>query len=114
MDFRPPAGTIQGQRFQNDSPASTSRMTIQWRDEGALTDSLVSFLSSHPVDCRILFSSDGKKVHLSPDDSPSGKDKNEIYSVIAKFIFESHPKYGAAYQVNQKKFRESVNNRIAK
>jgi hypothetical protein len=116
MDFQPPTGTLQGQHFQNHPPASTSRMTIQWREEKALTDSLVSFLSSHPADCRILFSSDGKKLHVSSGsgDSPSGKDKNEIYSVIAKFIFASHPRYGVAYQDNQKKFRESVANRISK
>jgi len=85
-------------------------MTIQWCEEKALTDSLASFLFSHPADCWILFFSNGKKLHISSGsgNSPLGKDKNEIYSIIAKVIFASHSRYGIAYQDNQKKFCKSV------
>ncbi|KAG2352756.1 hypothetical protein BDR07DRAFT_1497713 [Suillus spraguei] len=50
---------------------------------------------------------------MSPiNDSPSGSDKGQICSIIAKVIFTNHPKYGHACQENQKKFRDAVNNRI--
>ncbi|KAG1804662.1 uncharacterized protein BJ212DRAFT_1304213 [Suillus subaureus] len=40
--------------------------------------------------------------------------KGQIYNVIAKLIFTGHPKYGQAYQHNQKKFRDAVSNHITK
>ncbi|KAG1834678.1 hypothetical protein EV424DRAFT_1341030 [Suillus variegatus] len=46
------------------------------------------------------------------DNAPSGKDKNEIYDVIAKLIFATHPKYKATYHQDLKKFRVSVANCI--
>ncbi|KAG2046466.1 hypothetical protein BDR06DRAFT_977473 [Suillus hirtellus] len=60
----------------------------------------------------VLFYSDGKKAMSPVNDSPSGSDKGQICSVIAKLIFTNHPKYGHAYHDNQKKFCDTTNNRI--
>ncbi|KIK33479.1 hypothetical protein CY34DRAFT_64531, partial [Suillus luteus UH-Slu-Lm8-n1] len=74
---------------------------------------LVTWLTEHPPDCCILFYSDGKKsLDSNSSDRPSGKDKSQIYAVITQVIFESHLKYGSEYVNGQKKFRDSVNNRI--
>ncbi|KAG2366751.1 hypothetical protein BDR07DRAFT_1479753 [Suillus spraguei] len=91
---------------------SGPRLTIQWHNDHALTDMLVNYLTTHPADCRILFYSDGKKAMAAADDGPSGSDKGQIYSVIAKLVFMEHIKYGPAYLVNPKKFRNAVCNRI--
>ncbi|KAG1798541.1 uncharacterized protein HD556DRAFT_1525575 [Suillus plorans] len=48
------------------------------------------------------------------DDHPSGSDKGQIYQNIAKLLFAGHPKYGAAYTINPKKFRDAVGNRIGR
>ncbi|KAG2047484.1 hypothetical protein BDR06DRAFT_1030843 [Suillus hirtellus] len=45
-------------------------------------------------------------------DSPLGSDKGQIYGGLAKIIFTDHPKYGAAYSSNPKKFRNAVGSRI--
>ncbi|KAG2040855.1 hypothetical protein BDR03DRAFT_979718 [Suillus americanus] len=42
----------------------------------------------------------------------SGKDKSDIYAVIAKLIFANHTKYGPAYHQNPKKFCDSLANHI--
>lgn len=41
-----------------------------------------------------------------------GSDKGKIYGGLAKIIFTDHPKYGAAYSSNPKKFRDAVGSRI--
>jgi hypothetical protein len=87
-------------------------LTIQWHNDRALTDMLVNYLMTHPADCRVLFYSDGKKAMAAADDGPSGSDKGQIYGVLAKLIFTDHVKYGPAYAVNAKKFRDAVCNRI--
>ncbi|KAG1718802.1 uncharacterized protein EDB91DRAFT_1341188 [Suillus paluster] len=91
---------------------SAPRLTIQWQSDHALTDLLVTYLTTHPTDCRILFYSDGKKAMSTADDGPSGSDKGQIYSTLAKLIFTNHPKYGYAYSINAKKFRDAVCKRI--
>ncbi|KAG1728965.1 uncharacterized protein EDB91DRAFT_1349938 [Suillus paluster] len=91
---------------------SAPRLTIQWQSDHALTDLLVTYLTTHPADCRILFYSDGKKAMSTADDGPSGSDKGQIYGTLAKLIFTNHPKYGYAYSVNAKKFRDAVCNCI--
>ncbi|KAG1718882.1 uncharacterized protein EDB91DRAFT_1352162 [Suillus paluster] len=91
---------------------SAPRLTIQWQSDHALTDLLVTYLTMHPADCRILFYSDGKKVMSTADDGPSGSDKGQIYGTLAKLIFTNHPKYGYAYSVNAKKFCDAVCNCI--
>lgn len=91
---------------------STPRLAIQWQSDRSLTDTLVNYLTTHSADCRILFYSDGKRVMAAADDNPSGSDKGQIHQNIAKLLFASHPKYGAAYTINPKKFRDAVGNRI--
>jgi hypothetical protein len=61
---------------------------------------------------RILFYSDGKRAMAAANDNPSGSDKGQIHQNIAKLLFASHPKYGAAYTINPKKFRSAVGNCI--
>ncbi|KAG2066414.1 hypothetical protein BDR04DRAFT_1121194 [Suillus decipiens] len=46
------------------------------------------------------------------DDWPLGSDKGQICTIIAKAIFIGHPKYGQAYQHNQRKFHNVVSNHI--
>lgn len=89
------------------------KMSIQWQSENTLTDTLVNYLTTHPSDCRVLFYSEGKKKMSPADDNPSGKDKGDIYGVIAQLIFAQHIKYGPAYHQNPKKFRDSVSNRVS-
>lgn len=102
-------------RFQPPPPNPKPKMTIQWQSDDTLTDALVTWLTEHPPDCRILFYSDGKKsLDSNSSDRPSGKDKSQIYAVITQVIFESHLKYGSEYVNGQKKFRDSVNNRITR
>lgn len=91
---------------------SGPRLTIQWHHDRALTDTLVNYLTTHPANCWILFYSDGKKAMAAVDDGPSGSDKGQIYSILTKLIFTNHVKYGPAYSVNPKKFRDAVCNRI--
>ncbi|KAG0700029.1 hypothetical protein DFH29DRAFT_1057189 [Suillus ampliporus] len=88
------------------------RITVQWGKEDALTDILVDHITSHPADSRILFYAKGKKKPITDGDQASGKDKSDIYAVLAKLIFANHAKYGAGYQRNPKKFCDSVANHI--
>ncbi|KAG1898423.1 uncharacterized protein F5891DRAFT_1190809 [Suillus fuscotomentosus] len=45
-------------------------------------------------------------------DSPLGSDKGQIYGGLTKIIFTDHPKYGAAYSSNSKKFHDAVGSHI--
>ncbi|KAG1807036.1 uncharacterized protein BJ212DRAFT_1303678 [Suillus subaureus] len=49
---------------------------------------------------------------ITDDEKALGKDKSDIYAVIAKLIFANHTKYGPAYHQNLKKFCNSVTNHI--
>ncbi|KAG2362824.1 hypothetical protein BDR07DRAFT_1484295 [Suillus spraguei] len=49
---------------------------------------------------------------ITGSEKASGKDKSDIYAVIAKLIFVNHCKYGATYHQNSKKFCDSVTNHI--
>ncbi|KAG2037725.1 hypothetical protein BDR03DRAFT_1049496 [Suillus americanus] len=94
-------------------PSDTGpRVMVQWGKEDALTDILVDHLTSNSADCWILFYSDGKKMPMTDGAKASGKDKSDIYAVIAKLIFANHTKYGPAYHQNPKKFCDSVANHI--
>ncbi|KAG2083549.1 uncharacterized protein F5147DRAFT_782871 [Suillus discolor] len=87
-------------------------LAIQWQSDHALTDTLVNYLTTQAADCRVLFYSDGKKAMAAVDDHPSWLDKGQIYQNIAKLLFAGHPKYGAAYAINSKKFCDAVGNCI--
>ncbi|KAG1869250.1 hypothetical protein C8R48DRAFT_771407 [Suillus tomentosus] len=99
-----------GANIQDSSPA-----TISWHNVPMRTNKLVDFLVEHPPDCAILFATESKKSSNYHADlgRASGKDKGEIYSVIAKVIFHDDATYGSWYATNPIKFRDSVANRIA-
>ncbi|KAG1785528.1 uncharacterized protein HD556DRAFT_1450660 [Suillus plorans] len=99
-------------RSKTPRESTGPRFTVQWHNDHGLTDVLVNYLSTHPADCRILFYSDGKKsMAATGADSPLGSDR-QIYGGLAKIIFTDHPKYGAAYSSNPKKFCDAVGSHI--
>ncbi|KAG1792843.1 uncharacterized protein HD556DRAFT_1444237 [Suillus plorans] len=104
------ASTSRGPPKESSGP----QLAIQWQSDRTLTDTLVNYLTTQAADCRVLFYSDGKKAMAAVDDHPSGSDKGQIYQNIAKLLFAGHPKYGAAYTINPKKFRNAVGNRIGR
>ncbi|KAG1884366.1 hypothetical protein F4604DRAFT_1919541 [Suillus subluteus] len=108
----PRASTSEGQ-FNSPAVAPGPKMSIQWQSETALTDALVNYLTTHSPECRILFYSEGKKKMVDADDNPMSKDKGDVHGAIAKLLFANHIKYGAVYDQNQKKFRNSVSNQIS-
>jgi hypothetical protein len=91
----------------------TTESSISWQADPQRTNKLVHFLTNNPADCRILFSSEGKKP-ADPDieGPPSGKDKNAIHAVMAEVIFSGDHIYAAQYAANRIRFRDSVANRI--
>ncbi|KAG1778502.1 hypothetical protein EV702DRAFT_1267677 [Suillus placidus] len=105
----PPPSTSTSQPVSSDPGP---RITVQWGKEDALTDILVDHITSHPADSRILFYSEGKKTPFTDGEQASGKDKSDIYAVLAKLIFANHVKHGAGYHRNPKKFCDSVANHI--
>ncbi|KAG2355132.1 hypothetical protein BDR07DRAFT_1493597 [Suillus spraguei] len=88
------------------------QLVIQWQSDQTLTDTLVNYLTTHPTDCRVLFYSNRKKAMTASDDGPSGSDKGQIHSTLARLIFTDHPKYSAAYSTNPTKFHDAVCNHI--
>jgi hypothetical protein len=107
MDPPPSSSSI-----QSVSSDPGPRITVQWGKEDAFTDILVDHITSHPADSRILFYSKDKKMASTDSEQASGKDKSNIYTVLAKLIFANHAKYGTGYQRNPKKFCNSVANHI--
>ncbi|KAG1758511.1 hypothetical protein EDD22DRAFT_849954 [Suillus occidentalis] len=87
-------------------------MSTQWQSEHALTDILANYLTTHPTDCQILFYSKGKKKVTLINDTPSNRDKGDVYGTITHLIFTNHIKYCSAFHQNQKKFSDLVSNRI--
>ena len=82
-----------------------TRFQINWRKDTSLTDGLVQWLVQHLADCMILF---GGKPNETFGPS-SGKDKNAVYTAIAKSIFQHGD---SRYDAFPDKFRDSVSNRI--
>ncbi|KAF9235196.1 hypothetical protein BU15DRAFT_78207 [Melanogaster broomeanus] len=71
---------------------------------------MVQWLVDHPVDCIVLFSEDKSTPH--PQGQPSGSNKQEIYGVITKIIFDGDPEYGGLFTSQPAKFSEVVQNHI--
>ncbi|KAI6023512.1 hypothetical protein PISMIDRAFT_34519, partial [Pisolithus microcarpus 441] len=87
--------------------------SISWDTDPTRTDKLVSWIVSHSGDRNILFhdrSSNTTPLVLSPDDKPSGKNKKEVSTVIAKHIFECDLVYASLYALDlgnlKSKYRE--------
>ncbi|KAI6018966.1 hypothetical protein PISMIDRAFT_120021, partial [Pisolithus microcarpus 441] len=81
----------------------TSSNTISWDADPTCTDKLVSWIVTHSGDCNILFHdhlSNTTHLVLSPDDKPSGKNKKEVSTVIAKHIFECDLVYASLYALD--------------
>ncbi|KAG2155169.1 uncharacterized protein EDB93DRAFT_1248125 [Suillus bovinus] len=67
-------------------------------------------MTSHPPtsNTQSIPSDPGPKITVQLQ----GKDKTNIYAVLAQLIFADHPKYSSAYNQNPKKFANSVRNHI--
>ncbi|KAG1732929.1 uncharacterized protein EDB91DRAFT_1084657 [Suillus paluster] len=93
----------------NQAPKTTApRIIVHWTRPSDLrgTDTLVQHLVTHPLDARIIFYKGKKSATSSNEECPSGKgkDKGEIYQVLAKLIFMNNSEYSGAYAEDSKKF----------
>ncbi|KAG1865920.1 hypothetical protein DFJ58DRAFT_838549 [Suillus subalutaceus] len=99
-----------GTNTQDPSPA-----TISWHNVPMRTNKLVDYLVEHPPDCAILFATEtSKKSNNYQADlgHASGKDKGEIYSVIANHVFHNDATYESWYATNPIKFLYGANSVI--
>ena len=74
------------------------------------TESLLSWLSSHPSDRAVLFSE--RRDTTTMQAKPSGWTKKDIWAVIVKNIFETDATYGTLYGVQPDKFGTAVGNQL--
>ncbi|KIK79581.1 hypothetical protein PAXRUDRAFT_160954, partial [Paxillus rubicundulus Ve08.2h10] len=91
---------------------SPSGFRVHWETAIApgRTSKIVQWLVDHPVDCIILFLED--KSTPCPQGQPSGSNKQEIYGVITKIVFNGDPEYGGLFMLQLAKFSEVVQNGI--
>ncbi|KIK74625.1 hypothetical protein PAXRUDRAFT_97988, partial [Paxillus rubicundulus Ve08.2h10] len=82
---------------------------VHWTNDQ--TDVLVSWLTSHPADCHILFYEN--KGHHDSNDKPSAKDKTGIHNIIAQHIFVPSQEWAEHYTKVPKKFGVCVSNHIS-
>ncbi|KAG1890699.1 uncharacterized protein F5891DRAFT_1197855 [Suillus fuscotomentosus] len=113
----PPAPPARGKgkrgRGGKDRATTSPTISISWQAVPQRTNRLVDYLVGHPPDCRILFASEKKNpANREAEGRPSGKDKNEIHTVIARVIFSDDPQYAVLYASNPNKFWDSVYNHI--
>ncbi|KAF9235098.1 hypothetical protein BU15DRAFT_65173 [Melanogaster broomeanus] len=95
-------------------PSETSqkadKKSVHWTNDQ--TDLLVTWLTSHPADCHVLFyENKGDQDHLTG--KPSAKDKTGIHEIITKHIFEMDEDWAQQYTNSPKKFSTCVSNRIS-
>ncbi|KAF9237992.1 hypothetical protein BU15DRAFT_75600 [Melanogaster broomeanus] len=95
-------------------PSETSqkadKKSVHWTNDQ--TDLLVTWLTSHPANCHVLFyENKGDQDHLTG--KPSAKDKTGIHEIIAKHIFEMDEDWAQQYTNSPKKFSTCVSNRIS-
>jgi len=94
--------------------SATKGPSVQWDTDPAHTDKLVAWILNHPTDCNILFHdhlSNTPPPTLSPEDKPSRKNKKDVTTVIAKYIFQDDQVYSTLYASDMEKFATSVTNR---
>lgn len=109
----PPPNRGRGKSRRSKGDGDTTETSISWQADIQRTNKLVDYLVNNVADCRILFSSEGKKPSdPNIEGPPSGKDKNAIYAVIAEVIFSGDRVYSGQYAANRTRFRDSVSNRI--
>ena len=82
------------------SAHADTRFQISWQNHPARIDKLVEWLIYHPADCAIL-SNRKLDANLGP---PSGKNKQEVNTAIARSIFGHKEKYAT----HPDKYRDSV------
>ncbi|KAF9231658.1 hypothetical protein BU15DRAFT_68155 [Melanogaster broomeanus] len=105
-------GRRHGHGSAGSEAESSSGFHVHWETAIApgCMSKMVQWLVDHPVDCIILFSED--KSTPCPQGQPYGSNKQEIYGVIAKIIFDGDPEYGGLFMLQPAKFSEVVQNRI--
>ncbi|KAG1833335.1 hypothetical protein EV424DRAFT_1311432, partial [Suillus variegatus] len=109
----PPPNCGRGKSRRSKGDGDTTETSISWQADIQRTNKLVDYLVNNVADCRILFSSEGKKPSdPNIEGPPSGKDKNAIYAVIAEVIFSGDRVYSGQYAANRTRFRDSVSNHI--
>ncbi|KAG2135702.1 uncharacterized protein EDB93DRAFT_1107059 [Suillus bovinus] len=102
-----------GKGKSKHSKEDTTESSISWQADLQHTKKVIDFLINNPADCRILFSSEGKKpTNPNIEGPPSGTDKNVIHAVIAGVIFSGDNVYADQYAANCIRFRDSVGNHI--
>ena len=94
-------------------PTKKSAANIIW--EGHCTDQLVDWITSHISDHHILFhdhSASALTAQPPPGDKPSGKNKKDIASAIAKQIFGDDPDHATSYTSDPARYVTSVTNHL--
>ncbi|KAG1887393.1 hypothetical protein F4604DRAFT_1675359 [Suillus subluteus] len=109
----PPFNRGKGKPKHSKGDGDSSETSISWQADLQRTNKLVDFLVNNAVDCRILFSSEGKKpTDPNIKGPPLGKDKDTIHAVIADVIFSGDKVYVGQYAANRTRFHDSVANCI--
>ncbi|KAF9232468.1 hypothetical protein BU15DRAFT_67428 [Melanogaster broomeanus] len=94
-------------------PSETSqkvdKKSVHWTNDQ--TDLLVTWLTSHPADCHVLFYEN--KGDRDLNNKPSAKDKTGIHDIIAQHIFKTDQHWAEQYSKSPKKFGVCVSNRIS-
>jgi hypothetical protein len=100
-----------GQVAVTQAPLPSDKKSVHWTNDQ--TDLLVSWLTSHPADCHVLFyeNKGDQADHIT--DKPSAKDKMGIHEIIANHIFAMDEEWTQHYTTSPKKFTTCVNNRIS-
>ena len=75
----------------------TLSANITW--DGRYIDLLVEWITSCAADHHVLLHdhSSSMMTKLPPGDKPSGKNKKDVFSAIAKHIFKDNPEYFNMY-----------------
>ncbi|KAG1845485.1 hypothetical protein DFJ58DRAFT_706120, partial [Suillus subalutaceus] len=109
----PSSNRGRGKSRRSKGDGDTTETSISWQADVQCTNKLVDYLVNNMADCRVLFSSEGKKPSdPNIEGPPLGKDKNAIHAVIAEVIFSGDKVYSGQYAANRTRFRDFVSNRI--
>ncbi|KAF8833424.1 hypothetical protein BDN67DRAFT_1017573 [Paxillus ammoniavirescens] len=85
-------------------PSETSqkieKKSVHWTNDQ--TNVLISWLTSHPANCHILFYEN--KGHCDSNDKPSTKDKTGIHDIITQHVFGHSQEWAEHYAKAPKKF----------
>ncbi|KAG0693944.1 hypothetical protein DFH29DRAFT_815849, partial [Suillus ampliporus] len=92
---------------QSNTSEAPGVSKIRWETPNCnRTSSLVTYLCTHPADCRILFY-EAKRSRPNDDSPLSGSDKGKIYAVIAKHIFEKDQILKGKYKSHRGRFKQT-------